>query len=100
MRYTVFVTEKALDDVDGLYRYIAFHLKMPLSAKRYRDGLMQTVAHLADTAGIYAPSVNDYIRQHYGSDARCIYYKKMSVIYVIRDDMALILRVMASSLIR
>ncbi|MDR3194442.1 MAG: hypothetical protein LBT76_04005, partial [Tannerella sp.] len=64
------------------------------------DGLMQAVAHLAYTAGIYAPSVNDSICQRYGSDVRCIFYKRMSVIYVIRNDTALVLRVTASSLIR
>ncbi|MDR0733126.1 MAG: hypothetical protein LBF08_03570 [Dysgonamonadaceae bacterium] len=49
----------------------------------------------------YAASigVNQYIQTKFGVDARHITFKKMAIIYVIKDDTVYIKRIIPSSLI-
>ena len=98
--YRVIISPEAVDDIEDVYGYIAFEIMHPLTAERYREGILETIDQLATHADIFARSTNEYLRRRYGVDVRTVVYKKMTIIYNIISDVVYVRRVMAGSLIR
>jgi len=98
--FQVIISPEAEDDIADVFNYIAFEIKHPLTAARYREGIIETIDQLASYADLIAVSSNEYLRRYYGEGVRTIIYKKMTIVYNIIGDIAYVRRVMASSLIR
>jgi plasmid stabilization system protein ParE len=97
--YTVYISSQAKKDIDLTYHYIIDNLSAPLTAQRYRDGIFATIDRLSCLGGALAISRQRSLQRLYGGDVRTITYKKVTIIYNLIDDIALVHRVMASSLI-
>jgi hypothetical protein len=98
-RYTIIVSEEAIEDIEDYYFHILYVYKQPLTAIRNRAGLYESIKRLAVSAGSIAFSQYDFIQRNYGPNARHIIYKKMAIIYTVFDDIAYIKRIIAGSLI-
>jgi plasmid stabilization system protein ParE len=98
--YRINVAPEAETDMLNTYRYIAYDVMQPETAVRYLEGIQATVRSLSHLAGVFALSLSDDIQRLYGPEARTINYKKMTIIYNIVDDIVLVRRVVAGSLIR
>jgi plasmid stabilization system protein ParE len=98
-RYKIHYTPEALEDMDNVYHYIADKLMSPDTAIDYRNGIYDTIQRLAIVGGAIAINQRDYLQRHYGAGVRTVTYKKMTVMFNIIDDVALIRRVIAGSLI-
>jgi plasmid stabilization system protein ParE len=97
--YTVYISPQAKKDIDLTYDYITDNLSAPLTAQRYRDGIFATIDRLSYLGGALALSRQGSLQRLYGRDVRTITYKKVTIIYNLIDDIALVHRVMASNLI-
>ena len=98
--YIVRLLPEAYDDIENLFRYIAYEVFAPITADKYIDGIYNTINSLSLLGGSYAISQNQYIQQNYGPNARIVVYKKMTIIYRLVGNIVLVQRVMAGSLIR
>ena len=98
--YFVRILPGAYDDIEELFRYIAYEVFAPVTADKYVDGIYNTLNSLSLLGGSYAVSQNQYIQQHYGPNARTVVYKKMTIVYCLVGNIVLVQRVMAGSLIR
>jgi hypothetical protein len=98
-RYTIRILPQAKDDIDFTHDYILNELFYPLSAQKYKSGILETIEHLSYMGDSIAPSQREYLQHRYGHDVRTITYKKMTIIYNITGDIILIRRVIAGSLI-
>ena len=94
-RYTVTIEERAFDDLENLVDYI-FSVAGENTVKKYYQGIMKTIYSLSANADIYAISTYQYVLK-YGSNARRINYKKMTVIYTVHDDIVVVHRVIPQS---
>jgi plasmid stabilization system protein ParE len=99
-RYVIRFTPNVRTEIKQLFNTIAYDFGQPLTARRYRDGLLHEIRRLARYAGSIAPSQSDYVQFHYGPGARHITYKKMTIIYAISGDYVLIKHITSSRLIR
>jgi plasmid stabilization system protein ParE len=99
VEYKVLISPEAEDDIDDLFVYIAYEVMHPLTALKYRDGIIATIDRLAIHAGIFAVSANEHLRRLYGVDVRTVIYKKMTIVYNIIGDIAYIRRVIPGGLI-
>jgi plasmid stabilization system protein ParE len=100
IKFRVIISPEAEDDIEEVYCYIAFEIMCPLTAERYREGILETIDQLTNHADIFATGNNEYLQQLYGIDVRTTRYKKITIVYNIIGDVTYIRRVMASSLIR
>ncbi|MDR3194266.1 MAG: hypothetical protein LBT76_03105 [Tannerella sp.] len=98
-KYTIIITKKAKADMQAFYDCIFYEYKQPLTALRNRIELRKTLQKLAVYAGSISISQSNYIQSLYGPDARRVNYKKMAIIYVIRNGYVFIKRIIASALI-
>ena len=98
--FKIVISPEAEDDIEGVYCYIAFEIMYPMTAERYREGILEAIDRLAVHADIFAISSNKYLRRLYGADVRTVYYKKITIVYNVVKNIVLIRRVMASSLIQ
>jgi plasmid stabilization system protein ParE len=98
-RYKIHYTPEALDDIDNVYRYIAEEHMSPDTAVDYYNGIYDTVQRLTVAGGAIAINQRDYLQRRYGTGVRTVTYKKMTVIFNIIGDVALIRRMIAGSLI-
>jgi plasmid stabilization system protein ParE len=87
-------------DIKSIFSKIAYGFKQPLTARRYRNGLLKAIRRLPVYADSIAFSRYDYIQSRYGPNARHITYKKMVIIYTITGNTIFIKRVMSANLIR
>ena len=97
--YRVRISPEAMNDIDDVYRYIAEEVFQPEAAKAYRRGIFDTIYKLYLMGGIRALSQNENLRRKYGHTVRTTGYKKMSIIYTVVDDLVLVHRVVAGSMI-
>jgi plasmid stabilization system protein ParE len=97
--YTVYISPQAKKDIDLIYDYISDKLSAPLTAQRYRNSIFATIDRLSYLGGALAVSRQGSLQRLYGHGVRTVTYKKVTIIYNLIDDMALVHRVMASSLI-
>ena len=98
--YIVRLLPRAYNDIEALYLYIAEEVFSPIAADKYVDGIYNKINSLSILGGSYAISQRQYIQNLYGPDARTVTYKKMTIVYRLVDNFALVQRVIASSLIR
>jgi plasmid stabilization system protein ParE len=90
---------EAMRDIDNLYVYIAYEIMMPLSAIRYRQGLVKTINNLTYFPQAHSINENESLQRHYGPGARTVRYKKMMIVYNIIGDVVVIRRVLAGRMI-
>jgi hypothetical protein len=98
-RYEVSIMPEAMRDIDNLYIYIAYEIMMPLSAIRYRQGLVKTINNLTCLPQANSINENESLQRHYGPCARTVRYKKMMIVYNIIGDVVVIRRVLAGGMI-
>ena len=98
-KYKLRVMPKAIRDIDNVYDYIAFDKCHPMAAERYQAGIYDTIYGLAFTGDMYPINYTDSLQRQYGPEVRTVRYKKMVIIYVIRGNNVVVLRVTAGSLI-
>ncbi len=77
MRREVFLTSKALSDVDKLRFAIVFKYRAPLTAKRYLKGLNDTIQSLK--IGADSIQIESELSTQYGFDIRRINFKEMAI---------------------
>jgi hypothetical protein len=99
-RYTLVVSERAKADILAFYNCILYKYKQPQTAFRNRIGLYNEIGRLSVHAGSVAVCRNRFIQFLCGPEARRVNYKKIAIIFVIREDTVCIERVMPASLIR
>jgi plasmid stabilization system protein ParE len=97
--YTVRYMPEASQDVQSVYEYIAFKQKMPLSARRYYNGIFDAIDSLAIIGPSIAVTRHTSLLRLYGPRTRTIIYKKMTIVYNVIGETVYIRRIMASSLI-
>ncbi|OAV75673.1 Plasmid stabilization system protein [Bacteroidales bacterium Barb7] len=98
-RYIIVISDKAMNDIDKIVDYICDELKVPFTARRYHDGLINTIRELSTYAGSIGISQSSYIQSLCGPNARRINFKKQAIIYTIEGDSVYIRRIIASALI-
>jgi plasmid stabilization system protein ParE len=98
-KYKIHYTPDAIEDMDNTYRFIAERLMSPDTAIDYYNGIYDVIQRLAIMGGVAAVHSRESIQRRYGPDARTVTYKKMTVIFNVMDDIVLVRRVMAGSLI-
>lgn len=93
-RYSIQITSKALDDMEGIYNYIAVQLMAPEAAIKQYNQIAEAIEKLyifperikiiesepERSMGLRSKIVNNY-----------------SVFYVIKDDLIVVLRVLYSA---
>ena len=87
-------------DINSLYKHIYYDRFSPMTARRYRYGIYNTIHGLALTGGMFAVNDNNSLQQQYGSSVRTIEYKKMAIIYTLSESMVVVHSVLASSMIK
>lgn len=90
---------KAIKDIDKVHDYIAEDLFSPVTARKYKRGIYQTIRKLAFIGDMYPVNYTDSLQRQYGPEVRTITYKKMTIIYTVIDDLVLVHSVTAGSLI-
>ena len=96
-KYTIIITKTAQADMRKFHNFICKVYKQKATAKHYRNGILRTARKLAGYAGSLGR--NEYVQKKFGMEARHITYKKMAIIYVIKDDVVYVRRIIPSSLI-
>ena len=98
-RYSIIISPKAQKDIDNFYRYINDDCKQQAAATRNRQGLYARINRLSISTFADAIGTNEYVQKMFGPNARHITYKKMAIVYIVRNNTVYIKRVIASSLI-
>jgi plasmid stabilization system protein ParE len=84
MRRSIILSAEAKSDIEGLKRYIKQELKMPDTATGYikdLNSVMQKLIEYADAIG-----VNEYVQDTFGANARHILFKKMAIIFYLKNN--------------
>jgi plasmid stabilization system protein ParE len=90
---------QSLEDMRDLSDTITFTYSAPATAKRYMQGLKDSIQNIAKNPEAYPIRFNLSLLE-YGLNARRLNYKKMAIIYTVNDDETVYIhRVIASSLI-
>jgi plasmid stabilization system protein ParE len=97
--YTLKYTSVARRDMDNLYFYILDEIKMPQTAVRYFNGILDTIEKLTYLGNFIGICPIQSIQKIYGPYARTVTYKKMTIIYNVIEDIILIRRIIAGSMI-
>ena len=84
-------------DIVELKNHIKQGLKAPQTAADYIRDLKAEIKKLAVYADII--SINEFVQEKFGNNARHITFKKMAIIYIVENDIVYIERIIASSLI-
>ena len=95
--FEIFLTSKALSDIEKLRFAIVFKYRAPLTAKRYLKGLNDTIQSLK--IGADSIQVESNISAQYGLDMRRVNYKEMAILYSVEEDIVYIHRIMPQSMI-
>ena len=97
--FKVIISLDAVDDITEVFNYIAFEVMHPLTAERYREGIMKTIDSLACYADLFAVSQHPSLQQLYGPDVRTTRYKKMTIVYSIVGKKVYVHRIMPGGLV-
>jgi plasmid stabilization system protein ParE len=95
--YSISISVEAEADINALYHHIRYRYKQEQTAIRYVRGLYDTIDSLSLLAGVLG--YNEYVQAIFGDDARHITYKKVAIIYFVRNETVYVLRVIAGALI-
>ena len=99
-RYGILITPEAENDIDNIYDFIAFDLGYTNTAEKYVDGITDTIYGLALTGNMVAFNGRKSLQQKYGRNVRTARYKKVSIIYTVRENLVVVHSVIASSNIK
>jgi hypothetical protein len=97
-KYDVIVENRAMTD---LYEYVYFihsEYKMPLTAVRHLAGIRKEIKKLETDAEIYALCTN-YSLQKYGKNVRRVDFKRMAIIYTIKENVVSVKKIIPASMI-
>ena len=89
-RYKIRVLPEAEEDLDNIYDNIAFVKFSPMAARKYRDGIIDKIYGLALTGGMFAISNIDSLQREYGKNVRTVRYKKVTIIYTVRENFVVV----------
>lgn len=98
-KYSVKITDAALQDIENVHDYIAYELLEPTTADKYIRGIYNAIRNLSSYGTSVALSERDFLLSQYGSTVRNITYKKITIIYTFENDELIIQRIMAASMI-
>jgi hypothetical protein len=93
----IIISSQAARDIAAFYDCICYKYKQPNTADKNRRGLQTRISQLSWLADVVG--YNEYIQSMFGANARCITFKKMTIIFFVEDDCVYVERVIASSLI-
>ena len=93
------ITDVALQDIENVHDFIAYELFEPITADKYIRGIYDAIKNLSLYGANIAVSERDFLLSRYGSTVRNINYKKMAIIYTVENNMIIVQRIMAASLI-
>jgi len=97
--FEILILDEAKADLKEVFDYIAYDLKSMDTAIDYLFGLSEKINSLKTTANLFAPSTREFLKHLYGSEVYTVNYKKMSIVYTIDGNTAVIHRVMPGSMI-
>ena len=93
-RYSVKVTRRALADMNAIYEHIAVRLQAPETALRQYDRIAAAIESLCSFPGCN-PLID--VQPELGLGMRRMLVDNYSVIYVVHEETATVLRVLYSS---
>ncbi|MDR2466750.1 MAG: hypothetical protein LBD35_05090 [Prevotellaceae bacterium] len=95
-KFKLRISKRAYADIAGLAYFIE-----DLSSAGASDKYMQGIDDVIEKLSYYAGSVgkNEYVQKMFGEKARHITYKKMAIIFSIKNETVFIKRIIACSLI-
>ena len=97
--YQVRTSRQADLDIENLHSYIVETCKSPQPSKNYIQGIYSQIVSLKYSAESFPISTRTSVLK-YGFHARCVYYKKMTIIYTVHKNIVLIQRVIPGAFIR
>ena len=97
--YQVRTSNRADQNIENLNIYIVETCKSPLTSKNYIQGIYSQIISLKYSADSFPVSTLPFVLK-YGFNARCVYYKKMTIIYTVHQNIVLIQRVIPGALVR
>ena len=97
---TVSFSDEVFGDINQLVSYIRNDLGMPLTAVRYRAGILHKIDRLCIYGASIAPSQSAWLQLHFGTTIRHIRYKQMAILFTVHGHRILIKRVIPAKLIR
>ena len=97
-RYHIRISAYAFKDIENLRFVITEIFKSPNTATVYVEELRKEINLLAISAESFPVSTLSSVIK-YGHNARRINYKKMSIIFTIHNDIVLIHRIIAGSML-
>jgi plasmid stabilization system protein ParE len=98
MKYSIVYSDDSKDDLIDLFNVITFEYKSPVTAKRYIQGLKDTIFSLSKNAESFSIQTRKSLQQ-YGPSPRRLNYKRMTIIYNVINGIVYIRRVIASNTI-
>jgi plasmid stabilization system protein ParE len=88
------------EDLNELYRYIAYELFLPAVADKYVAGVVGRANGLSSYGASLAVSQNERLRILFGNKVHSIRYKKMAIVYtVLNNEQIHVLRILPGSLL-
>ncbi|MDR0830859.1 MAG: type II toxin-antitoxin system RelE/ParE family toxin [Prevotellaceae bacterium] len=99
-KYEIYYTERAQQDIERIYEYIAYEVLSPHTAVKYFNEILDNIDKLKTVGSSFAYSQNAFLVSEYGADVRTIKYKKITVVYKIIKNSVIIIRIMAGALIK
>ena len=96
--YEVIVLPEAETEFYNYIDYIYYTCDAPLTAAQHYNEILELLYSLENHAGIYQIECLSSL-QKYGNNVRRLNYKKMSIIYTIREHIVYVHRIMAAFLI-
>jgi hypothetical protein len=100
MKYALIVSSPARRDISNMYNYIRDVYKQPITADRYRAGIINKINRLPFYGASIAPSQSAWLQFHFGVSVRHVRYKHMAILFTVRHRCIYIKRVIAAKLIR
>ena len=92
-RYKIQILPETTMDIDDVYYYIAYNKFLPDTARKYRQGIYETIEKIAWLGDKIGVSLNENLQQKYGYGVKTMIYKKMTIIYNVMDDHVFVRRV-------
>ncbi len=97
--FIVEILPLAAEDIERLSDIIRNEYKMPDTAFKYVQGLLDSIQSLKQSASVFRLQTNPAIVRAYGPFVRRINYKKMAILFIIHHQTVYIIRVIPQSAI-
>lgn len=97
-KYTIVYSQQAHEDIEVLYYFIINEYKTYRTAEKYVNGLERAIKQLTTKAESFRIQNNKSLDK-YETNVRRINYRKMTVIYTVKQNIVHIQRVIPQSLI-